>query len=216
MKFSELFLAKEFYPEFVFRLAAWIVARVIYRVRVTGNENIPLEGPAVCVCNHVSFVDWLIIYASARRPVSFVMDHSYFKGGFLMKKLFMQAKVILICSQKDNPELYARAFQKMEEVLETGGIICVFPEGKITYDGEFSEFRPGILKLLKSVPVPVIPMALSGLWGSLFSRYDKTLLAKRPRKLWAKIYLDIGPAIAPSEVSIEKLLTAVQILRRFR
>lgn len=216
MTFRELFLAKEFYPEFVFRFLAWVVARIIYRVHVKGNEHIPLEGPAICICNHVSFVDWLIIYASARRPVSFVMDHSYFKGGFLMKKLFMQAKVILISSQKESPEMYAQAFQKMEDTLRSGGVICVFPEGKITYDGEIGEFRPGILKLLKVFPVPVIPMALSGLWGSLFSRYDKSILSKRPRKLWAKIYLDIGPAVAPQDVTMEKLFEKVQSLRRYR
>lgn len=215
MKFSELFNAKEFYPEFVFRFLAWIVARVIYRVRITGSDNIPLEGPAICVCNHVSFVDWLIIFASVRRPVSFVMDQTYFKGGFLMRKLFMQAKVILVCSQKDNPELYAKAFETMADVLKKGGVVCVFPEGKITYDGEVGEFRPGILKLLQMVSVPVIPMALSGLWGSLFSRYDKSLLAKRPRKLWAKIHLDIAPAMPASEVTLEVLSKAVQALRRF-
>lgn len=216
MKFSDLFNAKQFYPEFVFRFLAWIVARVIYRVRITGSDHIPLEKPVILICNHVSFVDWLIIFASVRRPVSFVMDQSYFRGGFLMKKLFKQANVILVCSQKDNPQMYKQAFQDMATVLKEGGVICVFPEGKITYDGSLGEFRPGILKLLQMVPVPVIPMSLSGLWGSLFSRHDKSLLAKRPRKLWAKIYLDIGPAIAPNDVTIDRLFSDVKTLRRSR
>lgn len=200
-------------PEFLFRLLAWILARLIYRVRISGEEHIPLEGPAICICNHVSFVDWLILFASVRRPMSFVMDHSFFKG-YLLKKIMTQAKVIPIASAKESEALYHSAFDRMAEILKAGGVICIFPEGKITYDGKLNEFRPGILKMLKTSPVPVVPMALSGLWGSFFSRYERNILKKRPRTIRSKIYVDVAPAIAPEDVTLEKLFKSVQDLRR--
>jgi 1-acyl-sn-glycerol-3-phosphate acyltransferase len=200
-------------PEFLFRFLAWILARFIYRVRISGEEHIPLDGPAICICNHVSFADWLILFASVRRPMSFVMDHSFFKG-FLLKKIMTQAKVIPIASAKESEALYQSAFKRMEDILADGGVICIFPEGKITYDGKLNEFRPGILKMLKTSPVPVVPMALSGLWGSFFSRYERNLLKKRPRSIRSKIHVDIAPAIAPEDVTLEKLFKSVSDLRR--
>lgn len=200
-------------PEFLFRFCVWILARLMYRMRVGGEEHVPDDGPAVFVCNHVTFVDWLILSAAVRRPMCFVMDHSFFKG-FLIKKLMTQAKVIPITSAKINEAVYNAAFEKIAQELRAGNTVCIFPEGKLTYDGEMNELKPGVLKIIETTPVPVVPMALSGMWGSFFSRQDLKLLKKRPRKLWAKIHVDISEAIGPEQVTLELLAERISSLRR--
>ena len=200
-------------PEFMLRLWAWLLARIIYRIEIKGDQTFLSEtGGVLLICNHVSFVDWLIISAAIRRPVSFVMTHEFFKGYFL-KKFLTQAKVIPIAPAKEHPEIYEKAFELVADHLKNHGVVCIFPEGKITYDGNINEFKPGILKILEKTPVPVIPVAISGMWGSLFSRKDKSLKDKRPRKFLAKITISIGEPILPSQVSLEFLKHKVEALR---
>ena len=147
-------------PEFLIRFVVWILAHVMYRLKVTGEDNIPMDGSAVLVCNHVSFIDWMIISASVKRPARFIMDHSYFKG-FLVKRLLTRAKVIPIASAKENPALLQTAFEKTAEELRDGNLVCIFPEGTITRSGEMNVFKSGIEKILATTPVPVIPMAFN-------------------------------------------------------
>jgi 1-acyl-sn-glycerol-3-phosphate acyltransferase len=191
-------------PEFLLRFLAWILANVIYRVRTVGHSSIPEKGAAVLVANHVSFVDWLILLAAVRRPVRFVMDHSFFRG-LILKHLMTEAKVIPIASAKENQEILDQAFERIAEELESGELVCIFPEGIITFDGEMGPFRPGILKIIGRTPVPVIPVALNNLWGSFFSRKDLKILKKRPRKFWHKITVRIGKPVLAAAVTLELL-----------
>jgi 1-acyl-sn-glycerol-3-phosphate acyltransferase len=199
-------------PEFMLRFLVCILAQLLYRVRVSGKKIIPPEGGVLLICNHVSFIDWLIIACGVYRPARFVMAKSYFQIP-LLGPLFRQAKVIPIASAKEDPETLEAAFTQIRKELHDGQVVCIFPEGTITRDGDMGPFKPGILKMLKTNPVPVVPMAFSNLWGSLFSRRDKSLLDKRPRRIWAPIHLRIGPAIPPEEVTLEKLEEAVRSLR---
>jgi hypothetical protein len=200
-------------PEFMLRLCAWVLARLIYRIEVKGDQTFLSETDGVVlICNHVSFMDWLIVSAAIRRPVSFVMTHEFFKGYFL-KKFLTQAKVIPIAPASEHPEIYNRAFELVADHLQAKGVVCIFPEGKITYDGNINEFKPGILKILDKTPVPVVPIAISGMWGSLFSRKDKNLKDKRPRKFWSKITVSIGDPVFPDKVTLDILKTKVEDLR---
>ena len=198
-----------FMPEFLLRFFAWGIASLMYRMRVRGHEHIPADGPAVLICNHVTFVDWLIIAAGVKRPLRFVMDHSFYKG-FLARTLLKQAKVIPIASAKENPAILESAFERIAEELSAGEIVCIFPEGKITWDGELNPFRPGIERIIKTTPVPVIPMALKNLWGSYFSRSDGRAIKKLPKRFWSAIELEITAAIAPADVTAEKLQVVVK------
>jgi 1-acyl-sn-glycerol-3-phosphate acyltransferase len=202
-------------PEFLFRFCSWLLARCIYRMRVAGLENIPKTGGVIVASNHVSFVDWLILAAAIQRPMCFVMDHKFFKG-FLVKTIMRQAKVIPIASAKEDRGVYDQAFEMMAAELRAGSVVCIFPEGTITYSGELNEFKPGILKLLNLVPVPVVPVAISGLWGSFFSRKDRSFFDKRPRKLWAKIYIDVEKSIPVGEFTLPFLFQKISKLRRSR
>ena len=180
-------------PEFVLRFFIWILGHTLYRVQDKGLENIPETGPAVLVCNHVSYVDALLIGGTYHRPIRFVMDRSIaeMKG---LKTFFKIAKTIPICSPKTDAEVYENAFKRIKEELDKGELICIFPEGKLTTNGEVDTFKAGIERILKESPVPVVPMALDGLWGSFFSHKDGHALTTRPKRFWSKVTLTAGKA----------------------
>ena len=197
-------------PEFMLRFIVWIVANLMYRVRVRGRDLLPKEGPAVLVCNHVSFVDWLIIAASVKRPIRFVMYHTFAKNIF-MKFLIKYGKIILIAPRSENPVLLQQSFKKISEELKANAIICIFPEGGLTWTGEMADFRPGIEKIIAENPVPVFPMALSGLWGSKFSR-AKDPSKKATRGIWRPIELRVGKPVPAQDVSAVGLFQTVSAL----
>ena len=200
-------------PEFLMRFLVWLLIHSIYRVKKDGLENITDEGPAILICNHVSFVDALIIAGSVRRPVSFVMYYKIFKIP-LLSFIFKTVKAIPIAGVREDKKIFDAAFKEIDAALDSSDIVCLFPEGKITADGETNNFKPGVLKMLENNPVPVIPMTLRGLWGSLFSRKDKTPLSRRPRKSWKKIFLDVSAAIEKYAASLQTMEQAVKEMKR--
>ena len=198
-------------PEFVLRLFIWILGHTMYRVEQKGLEVIPEDGPAVLVCNHVSYVDALLIGGAYHRPVRFVMDRSIseMKG---LKTFFKWAKTIPICSPKADIDVYETAFKRIKEELDDGNIVCIFPEGKITKDGNVDTFKAGIDRILKDSPVPVIPLALDGLWGSYFSHKDGHALTTRPKRFWSRVSLTAGKLQQPQDVSAQSLESDVKSL----
>ena len=198
-------------PEFVLRLFIWVLGHTMYRVEQKGLEVIPEDGPAVLVCNHVSYVDALLIGGAYHRPVRFVMDRSIseMKG---LKTFFKWAKTIPICSPKADIDVYETAFKRIKEELDDGNIVCIFPEGKITKDGNVDTFKAGIDRILKDSPVPVIPLALDGLWGSYFSHKDGHALTTRPKRFWSRVSLTAGKLQQPQDVSAQSLESDVKSL----
>lgn len=199
-------------PEFLMRFLAWILINTLYRIRTSGLENIPERGPAVLVCNHVSFVDALVIGGSVRRPVRFVMYYKIFQIPVL-NFLFRTAKAIPIASANEDPELLERAFDKIDAELEDGNIVCIFPEGSITRDGEVQNFRPGIEKIVKRRPVPIVPIALAGLWGSWFSRRSNGSLRRIPGKLFANVSVSAWNIVSARDATATNLELLVRTLR---
>lgn len=195
-------------PEFLFRFLLWVLARLMYRLRIRGNQNFPDSGAALLVCNHVSFVDWMMISAACPRPIRFVM-HSDFMKIPIFGTLARHAKVIPIAGRKEDPKLLEIAFQKISEELSAGELVCIFPEGELTRNGNVSPFRPGLEKALRTNPVPVIPMALNGMWGSFFSRKHGNAMTKPFRRIWSRISLDVGDPILPTEVTAKVAEDAV-------
>jgi 1-acyl-sn-glycerol-3-phosphate acyltransferase len=195
-------------PEFLLRFVAWGAANIVYRLRIEGGEKIPDEGPAVLVANHVSFVDWLIFAAVSPRPVRFVMIRDYFELP-VVHFLFRGAKVIPIASGRVDPELRQRAYDRIAGELEDGELVFIFPEGRITPDGELQPFRPGIERLVERTPVPVVPMAVIGLWGSFFSRRGGRAMTKPFRRFWSRVTVRIGDPVPPAEVTAHGLAETV-------
>jgi 1-acyl-sn-glycerol-3-phosphate acyltransferase len=200
-------------PEFLMRFLVWALINTLYRIRKTGLEHIPEAGPAVIVCNHVSFVDALILGGNIRRPVRFVMYYKIFRIPVL-NFIFRTAKAIPIAGAKEDPVLMEKAFAEVEAALGNGDVVGIFPEGALTGDGEIQTFRPGIERIIAATPVPVVPMALRGLWGSFFSRRDNFLKrARLPRRFWSQIELVAGAAVPPDQVSAADLEARVRALR---
>ncbi|MBT8080711.1 MAG: MFS transporter [Gammaproteobacteria bacterium] len=199
-------------PEFLMRFLAWILVNVLYRIKTIGMENIPDRGPAVIVCNHVSFVDALVLGGSIRRPVRFVMYHKIFQIP-LLNFLFRNAKAIPIAPAKEDEQLMSEAFDRIDAELEAGHLVCIFPEGAITTDGEVHPFRPGVERILERRPVPVIPVGLSGLWGSWFSRMSGGGLRRFPGKLFSRVDIHAGEPLSAANVTAEKLELLVRTLR---
>ena len=195
-------------PEFLMRFIVWILIHTVYRIRKEGLERIPERGPAILACNHVSYVDALVIAGCVRRPIRFVMYHKIFQIP-LLRFVFRTAGAIPIASRKENPELLERAFEQIADSLEKGQLVCIFPEGRIMRDGALNVFRPGLERIVQRNPVPVIPIALRGLADSLFARGSGRSLRNFPWLLWAEIALIIGMPVAPEAATAGGVREAV-------
>jgi 1-acyl-sn-glycerol-3-phosphate acyltransferase len=200
-------------PEFLLRFVAWLMVKAVYRLRCEGLENIPQEGAAVLVANHVSFADAVIIMGASPRPIRFVMDYRIFRTPVL-GFIFRHCGAIPIASAKEDPALMEAAFAEVAKALAEGDLVGIFPEGNITRDGELQPFRSGITRILAANPVPVVPMALSGLWGSFFSRIDGVAM-KTPfrRGLFSRITLRVALPVSPAEATQSNLFSIVLALR---
>ncbi len=197
-------------PEFVMRFVVWLLASTIYRLRYSGRDLVPRHGPAVIVCNHVSFIDWFVITAACRRPVHFVMDHAMFKNPFL-GWAFRLSKAIPIAPAKEDAAMKEKAFELISKELRDDNLVCIFPEGKITYDGTLNPFRPGVERILAKDAVPVVPMAITGLWGSFFSRKAGKAMSTVPKPSRRRINVSIG-APMPAATKAEAMEAEVRRL----
>jgi len=198
-------------PEYLLRFVAFVLTRLVYRLRLKGEQHIPTEGAAIIVCNHVSFIDAIVLMAASPRPLRFIMDHRIFAVPVL-GWLFKLVKAIPIAPQSEDPAAYAAAFDAADQVLAEGDLLCIFPEGGITRDGTLQPFKGGVMKILARRPVPVVPVALHNLWGSFFSRIEGGTAMVKPlrRGVFSVVGLTGSPALAPEQVSIELLQARVQ------
>lgn len=199
-------------PEFLMRFIAWIAISVLYRIRPQGTENIPHDGPAVVVCNHVSFMDPVILGGSIRRPMRFVMYYKIFDIPIL-NFFFRHAKAIPIASAREDEQLMRDAFDQVDAELAAGNIVAIFPEGGITRDGKLQRFRPGIEKIIERRAVPVVPVALGRMWGSWFSRNKSGGIRRIPGRLFARVPVNVGKPVAPEDVTAAGLEELVRELR---
>ncbi len=200
-------------PEFIMRLLIWLLVHTIYRVDKTGLDNIPDEGPAVLICNHVSFVDALVMAGCVRRPIRFVMYYRIFQLPVLAF-IFRTANAIPIAGVREDPVMMESAFEQISAALQQDEVVCIFPEGKLTEDGEMDNFKSGVSRILKRDPVPVVPLALRGLWGSFFSRaYGSAMSRLLPRGMLSRIELVAGEPIKAKDATLELMQERVLELR---
>jgi len=199
-------------PEFTMRCMVWLLTHVLYRIKHKNLHLIPDEGPAVIVCNHVSFVDALVIAGVCRRPARFVMDKAIF-GIPVLNFIFRTGKAIPITSRRIDETVYNEAFDQISQELNEGNVICIFPEGKLTKDGEIDEFKAGIEKIIARNPVPVVPAALRGLWGSFFSYKGGPAMMRFPKRFFSKIEFVVGTPVLPEQLTASGLRDTVLELR---
>lgn len=209
-------------PEYVLRFVAWVMTHFIYRFKIQGAQHIPTEGAALLVCNHVSFVDAILLMAASPRPIRFVMDYRIFQQPVL-GWLFRWVKAIPVASPREDRATYDAAFARAAQVLRDGDVLAIFPEGIITGDGQLQPFKGGVMKIIQQaqaqgLEVPVIPMALHGLWGSFFSRVEvrngrPTAMVRPLRRGWLnRVELRVGEALPAHEVTVAVLQARVAAL----
>ncbi|MGI9325968.1 MAG: MFS transporter [Pseudomonadales bacterium] len=200
-------------PEFTMRFMVWLLTHTIYRVTHKGLDQIPDTGGAILACNHVSYVDALVLAGAVQRPVRFIMLKSIYEIPVL-NFVFRTCRTVPIIGKSKDPQAYEAAFHEIKAGLEAGDLLCIFPEGALTKDGEIAKFRSGIERIVAETPVPVIPMALQGLWPSFFSHHKGAFNPlKLPWRILSKVTVSAGAPIAPAAVSAQGLQVAVAALR---
>ncbi|MEO8753871.1 MAG: MFS transporter, partial [Casimicrobiaceae bacterium] len=199
-------------PEFLMRFLAWMLIHTFYRVRKEGLENVPDTGACIIVANHVSYVDAIVIAACVQRPIRFIMDNRIFKVP-LLNWLFRTMQAIPVASAREDPALKESAFVEAARALHAGEIVGIFPEGTLTADGEMARFRPGIERMVRDTPVPVVPMALRGLWGSLFSRSHEGRAFRRWLGMFPRIALIAAPPVPAASATPDALHAQVLAMR---
>jgi 1-acyl-sn-glycerol-3-phosphate acyltransferase len=199
-------------PEFFMRFIAWILMHLLYRPKLLGiDDNVPDEGPALVVCNHVSYTDPIVLMGSIPRPTRFVMYHKIFKTPGL-SWFFRTARAIPIAGRHEDAALMEAAFAEVDKALAEGEVVGIFPEGKLSTDGEIAQFKAGVERILATRPVPVVPMALRGMWASVFSRQNDRW-GRLPRRLRARIELEAAPPVDGATASAASLEAIVRNLR---
>ena len=200
-------------PEFLLRFIVWILVHSVYRLEKKNVDRIPDEGGALLICNHVSFADTLVIAAASRRPIRFVIDRHYFDKPILSFALKAGLAIAMDAENEDAGQA-EETLDKISATLVAGELVAIFPEGRISEDGELRPFGPWINRILERNPVPIVPLAVSGLWGSVFSRRDGAVL-KRLTKLrpFRSISIAAGEPVSASSATPESLMITVLALR---
>lgn len=198
------FLSYLSYTEFTLRFWVMILTRFFYKIEVEGEENFPLSGPIVVASNHVSFIDWAFISGISPRPVRWLVDHRYYyQPGLLF--WFKHGKLIPIATNKESPEILKMAFEGVSQTITEGKVIGVFPEGFISRNGELRRFQPGITKIVKEHNISVVPISISGLWGSVFSYEGGKVIFKFPKSFRRKIKVVVGKPMGPDNFDLKVL-----------
>ena len=197
-------------PIFVVRFLLWVLTHTMYRVSHKNLHYLPEKQGALLVCNHVSYMDALLLSAVCPRLIRFVMEEEYANTPAL-KKFLSRAGVIPISAT--NRRSIIRAFNQVEHALEQGHLVCIFPEGSLTPDGEIHPFMRGMDIILKRSPVPVIPVALKGMWGSYFSRHKGKACQGLPTRYWSRIEIEVGEPVQPELASTSVMQQKVEQLR---
>ncbi len=196
-------------PDFLVRLVVVLITRVVYRIKVVGEENVPIEGPALIVSNHVSWADSVVLGATQQRRIRFVMDRAIYKNP-AMHWLFKLMRVIPI-SATDSPKKIVAALQQARQAMDDGYLVCIFAEGMITRTGMLGKFHAGFEKIVKGTNYPIIPTYLGGLWGSVLSHYHGELLSAWPRRLPCPVSVHFGKPM-PADASKRDIRWAIEEL----
>lgn len=171
-----------------------------YRLRIEGTEHVPETGGVLVVSNHVAFHDWLFVGVAMKRPVRFVMHQHHWQYP-LLRAFFQKSRVIPIAPRREDGDALDRALRSIDEALANGEVVVLFPEGTMTPNGQLSPFRPGLDRIVAKRQVPVVPVGISGLFGSFFSRAHGAPMSGLPRRFRAPVSVKVGAPIVATDVS---------------
>ncbi len=188
-------------PDSLLRLVLWFLTHTLYRIKVLGRDHIPEKGGALFACNHLSHVDALLLLASTDRPIRFIMYKGIYELPWI-KPLARILKVIPISSEL-RPREMIQALRDASEAINSGEVVCIFAEGQITRIGQMLPFRRGFQRIMKDVQAPIIPVALDGIWGSIFSFQKHRFIWKLPRRIPYPVTVNFGTALPATATPIE-------------
>jgi acyl-[acyl-carrier-protein]-phospholipid O-acyltransferase / long-chain-fatty-acid--[acyl-carrier-protein] ligase len=200
------------WPSVALRPVFWLITKTVYRIRPHGVENIPKEGPAFLLCNHVTYIDWLLIWAVSPRKVRFVAWAGWSKNPLF--RWFLRVTNSILIDGTGGPKALLRTLKEVAADLDRGGVVCLFPEGALSRGGgSMLPFRRGFERILKEtkVPVPVIPVCLNQVWGSVFSYAKGSVIFKWPERLPFRVAVAVGKPM-PQPVSVLGVRLAIQEL----
>jgi acyl-[acyl-carrier-protein]-phospholipid O-acyltransferase/long-chain-fatty-acid--[acyl-carrier-protein] ligase len=194
-------------PTAFLRLVLILLTHTFYRLKVTGRENVPGEGGALLVANHVSFADGLFLIASMDRRIRFIVGSTYFHHPLL--KPFMKSLGFIPISSSEGPRVVLRALRDAGKYLDEGELVCIFPEGQLTRTGALLPFRRGMEKITSGHAAPIVPIYLDRVWGSIFSYAKDRFVWKIPERIPYPVTVSIGSPLPP-ETPLHEVRRAVQ------
>jgi acyl-[acyl-carrier-protein]-phospholipid O-acyltransferase / long-chain-fatty-acid--[acyl-carrier-protein] ligase len=197
-------------PDFLSRFILMRLTRRCYRIKPHGLENLPREGGALIVANHIGYADALLLQAITQRRIRFVMSRAMYHRLWLVRPLLKLSGIIPIHTT-DGPRALIKSFQACRQILDDGGVICIFPEGELTLTGNLQQFHKGFEYIVKGTDHPIIPIYMGNVWGSLFTYKQGALKMRKPDQFPRPIHLHIGPALAANS-SVDHVRLAVEEL----
>lgn len=189
-------------PDFLVRFLCVMLTRLCYRIKVAGIENVPTDKSALLVCNHVSWVDALLLAATQQRRIRFIMDKGFYNKP-LLKPICKLMGVIPI-SAIDPPKKIISSLRQAKAAMDEGFMVCIFAEGVITRSGMMAEFKAGFERIMKGSKYCIIPVYLGGVWGSVFSYYNGKVVSMLPKKFPYPVSIHFGKSM-PAESSVDQI-----------
>ncbi len=197
-------------PDSLLRFVLWVLTRTLYRIHILGRDNIPEKGGALFVCNHVSFVDAMLLLASTDRQVRFIMFKDIYELPYI--KPFARILGVIPISSGLRPREMIQSLRTASEAIRAGDVVCIFAEGQITRIGQLLPFRRGFERIMKDVNAPIIPVALDGVWGSIFSFRKGRFFWKIPIRLPYPVTVNYGHPLPPSARPFQVRQTVQELL----
>ena len=207
-------------PDCLLRFILWGLTHTLYRIRIDGRDNIPAKGGALFVCNHLSMVDALLLAASTDRPIRFIMYKGIYEQPWI--KPFARVMQAIPISSELRPREMLQSLRTASEAIRNGEVVCIFAEGQITRIGQMLPFRRGFERIMRDVEAPIIPIALDGVWGSIFSFEKGRFYFKLPRRIPYPVTVNFGKPMphtaAPFEVrqAVQELMAQAWAHRKGR
>lgn len=188
-------------PDSLVRFLLWLATRSIYLIRVEGRDNIPERGGALFVCNHVSYVDAPLLMASTDRKIRFLMHRDYYNRRWV--KPFSKMLGLIPIASDQSPREIIESLRVAGDAVRGGDVVCIFAEGHLTLTGELAEFHRGFERIIKNTDAPIVPVALVGIWGSIFSYEGGKFFWKWPKQFPYRVTVRYGKHLPPTATSEE-------------
>lgn len=199
-------------PDSLLRFVLWALTRTLYRIRVDGRENIPEKGGALFVCNHLSFVDALLLAACTDRPIRFIIYKGIYELPWI--KPFAKLMRAIPISAELRPREMLQSLRTASEAIRAGEVVCIFAEGQITRIGHLLPFRRGFERIMRDLEAPIIPIALDGVWGSIFSFDKRRFIWKLPRRIPFPVAVQFGRPMPHTATPVEVRQEVQQLMAK--